>query len=140
MIEDLPVHSRLIIPGRELQFVASRSSGAGGQNVNKTSSRVTLRWDVRHTTAVGPVVCARLEANLASRISADGILQVHVDTERSQFRNRVIARERLAAMVREAARPPKPRRATKPSRGARKRRMEDKKHQSQKKASRQKPF
>ena len=140
MIEDLIVHSRLIIPGRELQFVASRSSGAGGQSVNKTSSRVTLRWDVRRTSAVGPVLRERLAKNLASRINAEGILQVHVETERSQYRNREIARERLAGLIREAARPPKQRRPTKPSRGARQRRMDDKKHQSQKKSTRQKPF
>ena len=140
MIEDLIVHSRLIIPGRELQFTASRASGAGGQGVNKTSSRVTLRLELRNTAAVGPTLRARLEKNLSSRITTGGVLQVHVETERSQYRNREIARERLARLVREAVRPPKPRKPTKPSRGARQRRMDDKKHQSRKKAARQKDF
>ena len=100
----------------------------------------SARSSRRNTAAVGPTLRARLEKNLSSRITTGGVLQVHVETERSQYRNREIARERLARLVREAVRPPKPRKPTKPSRGARQRRMDDKKHQSRKKAARQKDF
>ncbi|MFP6664698.1 MAG: alternative ribosome rescue aminoacyl-tRNA hydrolase ArfB [Deltaproteobacteria bacterium] len=139
MPDDLRISGRLTIPGRELSFLVSRSSGAGGQAVNKTSSRVSLRWNVQDSEVLSPLLRGRLLAKLVHRISAAGLLQVHVESERSQHRNREIALERLRELIQKALLREKPRRPTKPSRGSRERRLETKKRQGRKKAERRSP-
>lgn len=126
MEEDLPITGDVTIPGSELGFSASRAGGPGGQHVNKTSSRVTLRWDVSSTVALDDAQRARVVERLASRIGKDGILQVSAEGERSQHRNRQDARERLASLVEEALRVPKKRIPTRPTRASKKRRVEEK--------------
>ena len=128
--------SGVVLPARELEFVASRASGPGGQAVNKTSSRITLRWNPAASGALTPAQKARVREKLGYRIGASGCLQVHVESERSQYRNREIARERLAELVARALRREKKRRATRPTRASRERRLEDKRRQSRKKAER----
>ena len=140
MPEDLTINDWLSIPDREISFVASRASGAGGQHVNKTSSRVTLRWDVAQSSALAPLIRSRIMEKLANRIDAAGVLQLHVDSARSQLRNRETARDRLRELVLKALERPKARRATRPSKGAKKRRLEEKKRKGQKKADRRKRF
>jgi ribosome-associated protein len=136
MEDDLYVRHDLTIPGAELDWSASRSSGAGGQHVNKTSTRVTLEWPISTSEAVTEVQRARIQEKLANRINADGLLLVHVEDARSQWRNRQLARERLADLVRGALHIPKPRKPTKIPRGVQEARLEDKRHRSATKRSR----
>ncbi|HUF31407.1 MAG TPA: alternative ribosome rescue aminoacyl-tRNA hydrolase ArfB [Gemmatimonadaceae bacterium] len=121
------------IPPGELTVRASRASGAGGQHVNKTSSRVEVVWNVAASRALSPEDRSWLLRKLASRLSADGSLRVVASNTRSQLRNREIAMERMADVVRTALMRPKKRRATKPSRSALRARVDAKKRRSLKK-------
>lgn len=121
------------IPPGELTVRASRASGAGGQHVNKTSSRVEVVWNVASSRALSPEDRSWLLRKLASRLSTDGSLRVVVSDTRSQLRNRDIAMERMAKVVRTALARPKKRKPTKPSRSALRARVEAKKRRSFKK-------
>jgi ribosome-associated protein len=136
---DLSVRKDLIIPAGELGFSASRSGGPGGQHVNRTASRVTLRWSVTDSRVLSDARRARLRSKLAARLTNDGELIVHADTERSQLENKRLARERLAGLVREALKVPKARRKSKPTRAARERRLEGKRRRSDIKRRRRRP-
>lgn len=128
---DLVVSARVTIPGRELAWRFSRSSGPGGQGVNTTDSRVELSWDVAASAALDPVLRERALQRLAGRL-VDGVLVISASEFRSQLRNRQAARVRLAAAVRAAIAPPAPaRRPTRPSAAARRRRLADKRHRSE---------
>ena len=127
MEEDLQVTDRVTIPGSELGFTASRSGGPGGQHVNKTSSRVTLLWDVSSTSALDDEQRARVIQKLHGRIGKDGALRVSAEDERSQHRNRQEARTRLASLVEQALHVPRKRISTRPTRSSQRRRVEEKK-------------
>ena len=133
MSDDLTIHADLVIPGGELWFTASRAGGPGGQHVNKTSSRVTLHWDLAASAVVDDETRETLRTALSNRLTRDGVLQVSVETERSQHRNREIARERLAALVRGALAEQAPRRATRVPASSRRRRLDEKRRTSRKK-------
>jgi ribosome-associated protein len=124
------VNDDLEIPDDALTFTASRSGGPGGQHVNKTSSRVTLRMDVAHAPFLSEGVRARLLDRLRTRIDADGTIRVVCQTSRSQFANRRIAQERLAALLAEALVPEVPRVETKVPRRAKAKRLQAKKQRS----------
>ena len=130
----------LSLPAAELVWRFVRSSGPGGQNVNKVATAAELRWDLRHSIALPVAVHQRLAVLARTRINADGVLVIRAERHRTQERNRADALERLLALVQQAAIPPKPRKATKPSRGSRKRRLEGKRKDSQKKTLRRKVF
>lgn len=130
MESDLFVSDELTIDLRELEFATSRSGGPGGQNVQKTDSRVTLRWNIAASQCVSEGIRARLLRNLASRLVGDGEIVLHVSSERSQLRNKEIAKERLVTVLLAALHVAKPRRKTAPSLGAKARRIDDKKHVS----------
>ncbi len=131
MDEPLRVTARVVIPDAELVERFSRSSGAGGQHVNTSDTRVELSYDVARSAALSDTLRARALERLAGRL-VDGVLTVVASDRRSQRRNRDLARERLAETLREALKPPpKPRRATKPSRGAVERRIDEKKRRGQ---------
>ena len=132
----LAVNESLSIPRGELDIRVSRSSGAGGQHVNKTSSRVEIFWNVLESRALDDAQRSRLREKLASRLTSDGSIRVVASDMRSQSRNRELAEERLADLVRRALIIPKKRRATKPSRAAKEARLESKKRHSTKKAER----
>lgn len=132
----LVVNDSLSIPRSELDVRVSRSSGAGGQHVNKTSSRVEIFWNVRASRALSEEQRTRLGEQLASRLTTDGSVRVVASDMRSQSRNRELAEERLADLVRRALIVPKKRRATKPTRASREARLESKKRHSTKKAER----
>ena len=118
------------IPGRELAWRFSRSSGPGGQGVNTTDSRIELSLDLRNCAGFTAQQRARVLDRLAPRL-VDGVLTVAASEFRSQLRNRRAARDRMAAMLAEALAPPPPRRRpTKPSKGSVARRLEDKKRRS----------
>ena len=121
------------IPPGELTVRASRASGAGGQHVNKTSSRVEVVWNVAASRALSADDRRWLLRKLESRLTADGSLRVVVSDTRSQLRNRDIAMERMADVVRAALARPKKRKPTKPSRSALRARVEAKKRRSLKK-------
>ncbi len=127
---DLPVGPGFVIPADELVELASRSSGPGGQHVNKSSTRVTLRWHVAHSRALGPARRERLLAGLGSRLTAAGELVVHADRARSRARNRQAARRRLVELVARAEHVDPPRRVGSPPRASRARRLESKRRQS----------
>lgn len=127
---DLRVGTKILIPAHELDEQASRSGGPGGQHVNKTSNRVTLRWNVMKSRSLNEDQRTRLLARLDARLTRSGDLIVHVDGHRSRRRNLDEARERLISILAEALEVPRARRPTAPSRAARRRRMDDKRHRS----------
>ena len=129
----------LTIPGSELTERFSRSPGPGGQSVNTADSRVELEFDVGASGSLTEVRRARLMSRLGPKL-VDGRLVVACSEYRSQYRNRVAARERLGALLRAALAPPPPaRRATKPTRGSRERRLGAKRQRAQTKATRHRP-
>jgi ribosome-associated protein len=132
----LAVNESLSIPRTELDVRVSRSSGAGGQHVNKTSSRVEIFWNIASSRAVSEEQRARLREKLASRLTTEGSVRVVASDMRSQSRNRELAEERLADLVRRALVIPRKRRATKPTRAAKEARLESKKRHSSKKRDR----
>ena len=127
---------RFTIPEAELHFRASRSSGPGGQHVNKVSTRVDVRWNVRDSPSLNATQRDRIMAKLGGRIDARGWLRTSCGATRSQTQNRLTAVERLQKLVRGALEPDKPRKSTRPSRAQREARLRDKKRRSQKKADR----
>jgi ribosome-associated protein len=114
----------------ELEESFVRSSGPGGQNVNKLSTAVQLRFDVRRSPSLPNDVAVRLMRLAGRRLTKDGVLVIIAQNHRTQERNRAEALERLVALVREAAVPPVPRRATKPTRASKQQRLEGKKRRS----------
>jgi len=107
-----------------------RSSGAGGQNVNKVSSAVQLRFDARRSPSLPNDVAIRLMRLAGSRLTKEGVIVIVAQAHRDQARNRAEARERLIELIREAALEPKPRRATKVPKSAKRERLEAKKRRS----------
>ena len=110
----------------EIEEVFIRASGPGGQNVNKVSSAVQLRFDLRHTPALPDDVRHRAERLAGRRLSKDGVLVITARRHRTQERNRADALDRLVDLLRRAAMPPVPRKPTKPSKGAVERRLASK--------------
>lgn len=132
----LNVNSRIRIPASELQFKFVRSSGPGGQNVNKVSSKAVLRWRVTTSPSLPDEVRERFLARYRSRVTAEGDVIVASQRYRDQGRNVADALEKLRAMVASVAKPPTKRKPTKPSRAAAARRIESKKTHAEKKQRR----
>ncbi len=134
---DLTINSQLVIPSNELKWRFSRSSGPGGQGVNKTDSRVELVFDIYSSSVIGPFHKQRLLERLENRC-VNGCLNIVASEERSQYQNRQLALARLADLLREGLKPPpKARKATKPTRASQQRRVSTKKHRSALKQKRQ---
>jgi ribosome-associated protein len=118
------------IDDSELSESFVRSSGPGGQNVNKVSSAVQLRFDVRHSPSLPNDVAVRLMRLVGKRLTKDGVIVIIAQSHRAQERNRADARERLFELIRQAAVRPVPRRATRVPRAQKRKRIEGKKHRS----------
>lgn len=122
-------NGRLSLPEAEMNWRFSRSSGAGGQHVNTTDTRVELIWSLTDTTVLSPAQKDLAAQRLSNRL-VDGTITVVSSQYRSQHRNREAARVRLEDLVSQAIVPPKPRRATRPSRASKQRRLDAKKRRS----------
>lgn len=122
----LKVNNEIEIDERELEERFVRASGPGGQNVNKVSTAVELRFDIRSTNAFSPAVRQRLVRLAGRRITDEGVLVIKAEQFRTQERNRDDARQRLVELIREAAVPPKPRIKTRPTLASKTRRLEGK--------------
>lgn len=123
------------IPEEEIDIQAMRAQGAGGQNVNKVSSAVHLRFDIT-ASSLPDIYKARLLALRDQRLSSDGVIVIKAQQFRSQIKNREEALQRLADLIREALHVPKARRATKPTRASKEKRLEHKTQRSRTKTTR----
>ena len=125
----IQVTRRIAIDEREIEESFVRASGPGGQNVNKLSTAVELRFDLRGSVSLPAAVKSRLAALAGRRLTKEGVLIITARRHRTQERNRADALERLLELIRAAAEPPPPpRRPTKPSKAAKGRRMDTKTH------------
>jgi len=127
----LPVDDQLVLPERELSYRSSRSSGPGGQNVNKVETRVTLLFDIPGSAVLDETQKELVRQRLATRINKKGVLRVVSQRHRTQNANREAARTKLAELLAETLRPRLPRRPTKTPKKARHRRLEDKKRRGE---------
>jgi ribosome-associated protein len=126
----IQVTGRIAIDEGEIEESFVRASGPGGQNVNKLSTAVQLRFDVRHSPSLPSDVRDRLERIAGSRLTNEGVLVIIAQRHRTQVRNRQDAQDRLVEMIRQAAITPVKRRATRPTKASRERRIEGKKRRS----------
>jgi ribosome-associated protein len=129
----------LTLDPAEIEESFVRAAGPGGQHVNKTSTAVQLRFDVRHSPSLPHDVRLRLERLAGRRLTREGVLVLVAQGERSQKRNREEALARLVALVRAAARPPAPRKKTRPTKASKQRRLDSKKRQGALKSLRRTP-
>ncbi len=135
----IEVTDTILIPEEELDFSFVRSSGPGGQNVNKVATAVQLRFDVGASPSLPPDVRERLLRLAGNRVTGEGVLVIEARRFRSQHRNREDAVQRLATLIRRAAERPKKRRKTRPSKASVERRLDSKQRRGKLKSSRKPP-
>lgn len=135
-LEDLVIGPNLVIPGRDLSYSAVRSSGPGGQNVNKLSTKIELRFELSTCTSLDEATKIRLRALAGSRLTQDGELLIVAQETRSQAQNLELARAKLVELIKLALHRPKKRRPTKPTKGSKERRLKAKRAAGEKKRNR----
>lgn len=123
----------------EIEFSTARSSGPGGQNVNKTNSKVVLRWDIANSAVINEEQKQLLLSKLKSRLTKEGVLVLSSQESRSQLFNKEEVIEKLNALLTKAFTPKKKRKPTKPTKSSVQKRVKEKKIRSEKKQTRQKP-
>src|SRR6202023_1187699 len=133
----IPINGHLFLDDSEIEESFVRASGPGGQNVNKVSSAVQLRFDLSGSRSLPEEVRERLARLAGRRLTREGVLVIIAQRHRTQERNRQDALERLIELIRRAAVPPVPRRPTKPTHASRRRRLETKKRRGEVKGLRQ---
>lgn len=138
--DGLRVNESLVIPRAELAMRATRASGAGGQHVNKTSSRIEISWNIRESRALTDAERERLLDRLASRLSEEGAIRTVASDTRSQLRNREAAERRLAETIAKALVVQKKRKPTRRPRAANEARLTEKKKHSDRKRERKRPI
>lgn len=138
-MDDLPITDQVTIPAAELSVSFARSGGPGGQNVNKVSTKVEVRWTPTESGALGEVERQRLLKKLAKRLTTDGELLVTSTRMRDQSRNREDARQKLADIIREAIKPPVVRKKTRPPKKVAENRLAEKRQRSVRKTDRRPP-
>lgn len=134
----LIINSKLSIPPAELDFQSTRSSGPGGQNVNKLETKIILRFDVANSPSLSETQRERLLEKLASRLTTEGVLVIASQEHRTQTANREAAVARFVNLLKEALKPVRPRVATRPTRASKEQRLEVKKQRQQVKQRRAK--
>lgn len=140
MTNDIHIKNGLSIPEHELEITTSKSGGAGGQHVNKTETRITIRWNVLRTTALNEEQKALVLQNLQSRLTAEGDLIINNSESRSQAQNKRLAIANLVREVRQALYVPKKRTATRVSKSVKEKRFKEKSHRGGIKKMRSKKF
>ena len=135
----IPITDHVSIPRSEIELQATRSSGPGGQHVNKVSTRVVLRFHVAESPSIPEGMRSRFLKAHANRITTEGWGVISCDTHRSRLRNESDCIERLQEMLRAIAAPPKKRRPTRPTRASKERRLQDKRVRSDRKKTRKRP-
>lgn len=138
-MDDLQINDALTIPGAELSMSASRSGGPGGQHANKTSSRVTVEWNIATSAVLSEDQRQLLLTRLTTYLTSDGVMQVSSNEDRSQHRNREHALARLANLVADGLKRRAMRHKTKPSRASKERRLDGKKRRAAVKRKRRPP-
>ena len=128
MANDVFVQPGIIIPGHELEVTTSRAGGPGGQHVNRTATRITVRWNVKATRVLSDEQKTRVLQNLQAQLTTEGDILVHSSASRSQLQNKEAALERLAFVVRKALYVPKKRMKTRVPLAAKEARVKEKKH------------
>ena len=140
-METLYITSILEIPLAELRFKFNRSSGPGGQNVNKLNTRAELQYNFAQSAVLSALQRQRIAKKLSARLNSEGLLIVNSERFRTQGGNREDCLDKLSALLAEAIKPPPPkRRKTTPGRAARARRLDGKKRRSERKKSRRRPL
>jgi len=137
-LDEFEIRPGLYLHPDDVQMEAMRASGAGGQNVNKVSSAIHLRFDIR-SARLPETLRERLLSRRDGRISSDGVLVIKAQRFRTQAKNRADALQRLLELLREASRESKPRRPTRPTRASQRRRLDKKTKHSKNKVLRRKP-
>ena len=130
MKNDVPIKNGIVISGSELEITASRAGGPGGQHVNKTDTRITIRWNVKKTSALNETQKERVIKNLQARLTKEGDFIVHSGASRSQQQNKKVALTLLAQEIRKALRVPKKRMATRTPKAVKESRLQTKARRS----------
>lgn len=130
MKNDLLLKNGIVIPGHEFEITTSRAGGPGGQHVNKTDTRITVRWNVNNTRALEEYQKERIIEKLQARLTSEGDLIVHNSASRSQLQNKKLAFAQLAREINKALYVPKKRMATGPSKSVKEARLQEKAHKS----------